>query len=137
MEKIINYMIQKTTTPFVRKDTYKIKKPNKFKKFLIKWLLRLGIIENEVEQKVEFQRVRIDCEKVGKLIRTLHDEIYYTTGNEPRVVIIGLNKMRELEMEMYQDMRFDMPLELYGNQGRKIFGLDIILNPRIDGIVLI
>lgn len=135
--KIINYTIQTELTPMAVHDTYRIKKPTKFKKWLIKVLFKLNILEDYFDNKITHKRVQIDPDKITKLIRVLYDDIYCNSGNEPRKVIVGFDKMRELDLELYQEMRFDMPLKLSGHEGRKVFGLEIVLNPRIDGLVLI
>ena len=134
---ITNYKINKSITKYIEPNAYKVIKLNKVINWIIKQLIKRKVIEKYYNDKVEFNRVAIDTREIAQLIRDLHDDIYFHSEGKPRSVIIGYNKMRELELEMYQEMRFDMALELNGSEGRKIFGLDIILNPRIDGLVLI
>jgi len=135
--RVINYVIKKDMVYSARKDTYEITKANKVLNWFIKILLRKNYIKPYEHGEIAYNRVEIKFDKINELIRELFDEIYYTTEKEPRTVVMGYDKMRQLECEMYQEMRFNMPLELNGNKGRKIFGLDIILNPRIDGLFLI
>ena len=135
--KIINYTIQTELIPAAVQNTYRVKTPTKFKNWLIKVLFKLNILEEYFGNQIIYKRVQIDTDKITKLIRILYDDIYCNSGNKPRKVIIGFDKMRELELELYEEMRFDMPLELNGYEGRKVFGLEIVLNPRIDGLVLI
>ena len=135
---ITNYRINESITKALEPNAYKVLRFNKVINWIIKQLVKRKVIEKYYNDKVEFKRVKIDYRKIAELIRELHDDIYFNhPEKQPRTVIIGYNKMRELELEMYQEMRFYMPLEMNGSEGRKIFGLDIILNPRIDGLVLV
>jgi hypothetical protein len=136
-EVISNYYINKEYYPVVKKDAYVVKNPNKFKNWLLCILLKFNIMEHETIEEIKYSRVEIHKDKIIELIRELMDEIYFNTGNEPRQLIIGYDKMRQLNIECYDEMRFSMPLELNGSKGKKIFGLDIMLNPRIDGLVLV
>ena len=137
MEHIVNYRVVESHVPIVKENSYVIKQPTKFKKWVVRILLKLNIIENEIITEIKYTRVEIHKDKIVELIRELIDDIYYSNNKEPRQVIIGYNKMRQLDIEVMQEMRFNMPLELNGSEGRKIFGLDIMMNPRIDGLVLI
>lgn len=136
-EPIINYVIEKIQSTVIKEGSYVINNPSKLKTWLIDLLLRLKVIKHEEIAEVMYSRVEIKREKIMDLIRDLYDDIYYSTCEKPRKIIIGYNKMRQLDIEMLTEMRFSMPIELSGREGKKIFGMEIILNPRIDGLVLI
>lgn len=137
MDKIINYTIKESSIPFHRPWVLKLKKITKMNKLIIKLLIRLKILEYYIEHEIKYTRVQIDKPRIYELIRHLYDEIYYNTDKQPRTIILGYDQMRKLEIEIYDEMRFNMPLELSGPKGRKILGMEIIINPRIDGVVLI
>jgi hypothetical protein len=141
MEKIINYHITKNTTSVFVPGVYTINgsvltKYGKYIRWIIKKLIKYKFIEEYYAEEVSFSRVVIDPTKVADLIKQLYKDIYRSTNKQPKTIIMGYDKMRQLDIEIYEDMRFNMPLELHGPEGRKIYGLDVILNPRIDGVVV-
>lgn len=136
-EQIINYQINKIPYTKPIKDTYVLKKKTRKPSRIIKALLSKGIIEPYKEPAVKFERVVIDKTKVIELIYHLQRDIYYNANKKPIQVIIGYDKFKQLETECFEEFRFSMPMEMQGSEGRKIFDMEIILNPRIDGLVLL
>ena len=134
---IVNYIPKRDVRRVIRTDVYRLKKNNKLIAFIIKMLTKWKVIEEDYEDKINITRVEINHEKVMYLIRDLLDQIYYKEGKSASLLIIGYDKMRQLDIETYDEMRFNMPIVLNGREGRKVFGLDIILNPMIDGLVLV
>jgi hypothetical protein len=137
MERIVNYKIERTMIYKDLSDTYVLNHKNKFINWLVKLLLKKKVISQYQETSLKYERAEIKKDKVIDLIRHLERDIYRTTSNKPISIIIGFDKFRQLEIECYEEIKFTMPFEMMGNEGRKIFGLNIVLNPRIDGLVLI
>lgn len=143
-QKITNYVIHKSDIPVFKEGAYSVTMPKKYRKIglwlrkiIVNILLKTKLIKQYYSSETTYERVEINRDEVIDLIRDLFDDIYYNSGKKPRTVIIGFDNMKKLDCEIYQEMRFSIPLELNGSNGRKIFGLDIILNPRIDGLVLV
>lgn len=144
-EKIINYAIEETKTPIHKPGVYTVTVPTKnhklmwwIRKIIIKLLLKLGIFKDYYEDSTSFKRVVIDKQEVFGLIREHLDNILYR-GENPTMAILGYEAMRKLDVEIYKNMRFTMELPPYkrDNQKPEIMGLEVVLSPYINGIVVI
>lgn len=132
-EKIINYEFIEKRIPIYEKNVYKIKPKgkvwgcllNKFAQFLLK----CNIIEEYPNVEVECKRVELKIGDIIDLIYYLREQHCFETGKEPIFLIIGYDKMKELQINP------ELPSLVYMNtpEIKKIFGMEIVLNPFIDG----
>jgi hypothetical protein len=136
LNKIINYGFRREVKPFFQKDTYRLRVKNKFINWFINILRKYKIVEDVYFDKTSYYSVSINKDKVIDLIK---DQLDYQLdqGERPTTVILGRKQMEKLEIENYQMIRFEMK-DVYQQivPIRKVCGLEIILSPYIDGIVI-
>ncbi len=99
--------------------------------FLMPWLCE------SIREVPVYNKIVIERDKVINLIKDIQDEIYYSTRKKPKMVIMGNDQIEKLRVEIYESFRFPMTINLDGSDGSKIFDLEIVLNPRIDGVVVV
>lgn len=135
--KITNYSILETTAQIMRYDLYVVKDPNRLKAWLLKLLIKLKVLDYCTVEVPVYNKIVIERDKVINLIKDIQDEIYYSTRKKPKMVIMGNDQIEKLRVEIYESFRFPMTINLDGSDGSKIFDLEIVLNPRIDGVVVV
>ena len=139
MEKqtIINYKISEDVQYVAVPNVYEFKTKHKIVEFLIKVLVKLKVISTYQQGRITYKAVEIKYDKVYELIEHLFRELYSSNFSTPRKIILGREQMQKLGTEMYEKANFMIPLEINGRDGMKYRNVEIEINPRIDGVVLI
>lgn len=137
MNTIINYSIKNEIIKTSMTDTFVLNKKNKFISWMINKLLKYKIIENYFNKDVKYTRIEIENKKIFDFIAEIIDEMYYRENKRPTKVILGYKQMQELKCEVYHIQRFNAAFNYVQNGIKEVMGLEITLNPYIDGIVIL
>jgi len=84
---------------------------------------------------VTYERVKIPSRKLSKLILDVYEE-YLKMGKRPTKVILGQEQMNSLEIEYNQMVPTSFYLDVYNCDIKEIYGMQVELNPLIDGVVM-
>ena len=135
-QQIINYDIKQKVVPVLVDGAYTVAKRGRFTRWVIRKLLKYGVIKHYLKELICYNSVVIDQEKILDLIQEQFDNLM-ERGERPTTIIIGRKAMRDLDLELRQTMRFNMAVDYYEGPGiRKLLGLEVKCLPYIDGVVL-
>lgn len=135
---IINYVPTIKIDYQILNNTYELTTSNKIINLLIKFALKRKWLK-PYTQIITIQKTKqFNFDKISDAIKELNDQLFFYTGKNPVSVMIGRKQANLLEGECFDQFRFNMPLHLrYGDGREKFMHLDIIVNPFIDGVVLL
>jgi hypothetical protein len=119
------------------KDVYAFKNRNIFHKIIINVLKYFNIITPYLLKNTSINSFNVNIDNVEKDILKLLDNQNYYKGYNPVILMVGQKQIVELNnINYFNSMTFDFNKfgRLYGGE---YLGLKVILNPFIDGYILI
>jgi hypothetical protein len=119
------------------KDTYVFKNRNIFHKIIINILKYLNITIPYLRKNTSINSFNVNIDNVEKDISKLLNNQNYYKGYNPVILMVGRKQIVELNNINYfnsMTFNFDKFGRLYGGE---YLGLKIILNPFMDGYILL
>jgi hypothetical protein len=131
---IVTYEVEEERKYFIRKDTYTVLKLNRFINFIIKFLLKRKVIKNYQDSTITFKSMPINLDKVYDLARFQIEQML-KRGYHPRMIIIGRKQQQELMCETEYFINYRLCSDTF--EDSRLFGYEVILNPFMDGLIVI
>lgn len=138
--KITNYTIEEyiTETKPYEPYIYQLTSKRRFLYKIFDWLVRCRWFPLKwyCPTETKYKRILLNCESVFQLIRE-QLEMLIARGYHPTTVLLGMDAMRELDLEMWQQNEFPLfPVVFNRNREKEVLGLRVIMVPHIDGVVV-
>lgn len=131
----MNFHVNTDIRPLpVDPNYFKLKKRNKFTRWLMRMLKKLNILENRVEYEnvQNIQRVEVD---LAKLHDFLMKEMYYFMERNIAIERVLLGRS-QYDLFLQGDLTHHINIP-YNESTAKFMGVPVQLNPFIDGIVFV
>jgi hypothetical protein len=134
---VINYVYCEDVTCFGIEDRFEPVVKNNLVSFVLKFALKHKWIKKVIEKNKYVKVFNVDETAIIDAIKGLYYEIYNYSGERPVAVMVGRKQAMLLQHECFQYASFQMDAHIHDGHIAKVIGLDVIINPFIDGVVLL